>query len=107
MIYITTLIYPSGAFSLSIRDSSDEHGDIVKHYKIRSLDSGGFYISPSLTFTSLPQLIKHYSSESIQSVLSSSITPASQFNQYFRQALLQRVNPISTFVKHYSSESIQ
>ncbi|XP_062406696.1 tyrosine-protein kinase Blk [Sardina pilchardus] len=50
-----------GAFSLSVRDSSQEHGDVVKHYKIRSLDSGGFYISPSLTFPSLPELIKHYS----------------------------------------------
>lgn len=54
---------PTGAFSLSIRDVAPEHGDVVKHYKIRTLDKGGYYISPSLTFTSLQELIQHYSSE--------------------------------------------
>lgn len=55
---------PTGAFSLSIRDVTPEHGDVVKHYKIRTLDKGGYYISPSLTFSSLQELIQHYSSES-------------------------------------------
>uniref|UniRef100_A0A8C2ANG7 Tyrosine-protein kinase n=1 Tax=Cyprinus carpio TaxID=7962 RepID=A0A8C2ANG7_CYPCA len=50
-----------GAFSLSIRDFSPEHGDVVKHYKIRSLDNGGYYISPSTTFSSLQELVKYYS----------------------------------------------
>ncbi|XP_056150145.1 tyrosine-protein kinase Blk [Lampris incognitus] len=49
-----------GAFSLSIRDSDSTQGDVVKHYKIRSLDKGGFYISPSTTFPSLQELVKHY-----------------------------------------------
>ncbi|XP_041715863.1 tyrosine-protein kinase Blk [Coregonus clupeaformis] len=49
-----------GAFSLSIRDAGAEQGDVVKHYKIRSLDNGGFYISPSTSFSSLQELIKHY-----------------------------------------------
>ncbi|XP_036397529.1 tyrosine-protein kinase Blk-like [Megalops cyprinoides] len=50
-----------GAFSLSIRDEVPKHGDVVKHYKIRSLDSGGFYISPKISFSSLQELVKHYS----------------------------------------------
>ncbi|XP_058235774.1 tyrosine-protein kinase Blk [Hemibagrus wyckioides] len=49
-----------GAFSLSVRDLAPEHGDVVKHYKIRTLDKGGYYISPSLTFSSLQELIQHY-----------------------------------------------
>ncbi|XP_014061707.2 tyrosine-protein kinase Blk [Salmo salar] len=49
-----------GAFSLSVRDAGPEHGDVVKHYKIRSLDNGGFYISPSTSFSSLQELVKHY-----------------------------------------------
>uniref|UniRef100_A0A672P2K1 Tyrosine-protein kinase n=1 Tax=Sinocyclocheilus grahami TaxID=75366 RepID=A0A672P2K1_SINGR len=49
-----------GAFSLSVRDSTPEQGDIVKHYKIRALDNGGYYISPSTTFSSLQELVKYY-----------------------------------------------
>ncbi|KAK0135529.1 Tyrosine-protein kinase Lck [Merluccius polli] len=49
-----------GALSLSIRDLVAEHGDVVKHYKIRSLDNGGFYISPSVTFSSLQGLVRYY-----------------------------------------------
>ncbi|XP_066479837.1 tyrosine-protein kinase Blk [Tiliqua scincoides] len=49
------------AFSLSVRDSSSQ-GDIVKHYKIRRMDHGGYYICPRTTFPSLQQLVKHYSS---------------------------------------------
>ncbi|KAI1897208.1 hypothetical protein AGOR_G00080860 [Albula goreensis] len=52
---------PLKAYSLSIRDSSPEQGDVVKHYKIRALDNGGFYISPSNTFPSLQELVKYYS----------------------------------------------
>uniref|UniRef100_A0A673N2Z5 Tyrosine-protein kinase n=1 Tax=Sinocyclocheilus rhinocerous TaxID=307959 RepID=A0A673N2Z5_9TELE len=50
-----------GAFSLSIRDSTPEQYDVVKHYKIRALDNGGYYISPSTTFPSLQELVKYYS----------------------------------------------
>lgn len=50
-----------GAFSLSIRDSTPEQGDVVKHYKIRALDNGGYYISPSTSFSSLQELVKYYS----------------------------------------------
>ncbi|XP_048364182.1 tyrosine-protein kinase Lyn isoform X2 [Sphaerodactylus townsendi] len=51
-----------GSYSLSIRDTDNIHGDVVKHYKIRSLDNGGYYISPRITFPSISDMIKHYQS---------------------------------------------
>ncbi|XP_041109065.1 tyrosine-protein kinase Blk-like isoform X2 [Polyodon spathula] len=53
-----------GAFSLSVRDPSGSHGDVVKHYKIRSLEKGGYYISPKIDFPSIKHLVQHYSKES-------------------------------------------
>ncbi|XP_053744261.1 tyrosine-protein kinase Blk [Synchiropus splendidus] len=50
-----------GSYSLSIRDGDPERGDIVKHYKIRSMDKGGYYISPSTPFSTLQELVKYYS----------------------------------------------
>lgn len=55
----------AGSYSLSVRDYDPQHGDTVKHYKIRTLDSGGFYISPRSTFSSLQELVVHYKSESL------------------------------------------
>lgn len=52
---------PQGAFSLSIRDWDDVKGDHVKHYKIRKLDSGGYYITTRAQFDMLQQLVQHYS----------------------------------------------
>ncbi|XP_032460984.1 tyrosine-protein kinase HCK isoform X5 [Phocoena sinus] len=49
-----------GSYSLSVRDYDPQHGDTVKHYKIRTLDNGGFYISPRSTFSSLQELVAHY-----------------------------------------------
>ncbi|KAF3849811.1 hypothetical protein F7725_019530 [Dissostichus mawsoni] len=49
-----------GSFSLSVRDHVPEQGDVVKHYKIRCLDKGGYYISPSNPFTSLQELVQYY-----------------------------------------------
>ncbi|XP_078072201.1 tyrosine-protein kinase Yes isoform X1 [Mustelus asterias] len=49
-----------GAFSLSIRDWDEVKGDNVKHYKIRKLDSGGYYITTRAQFESLQKLVKHY-----------------------------------------------
>lgn len=60
-----------GAYSLSVRDSDSAHGDIIKHYRIRSLDGGGYYISPRTTFASLPELIHHYSREFFLSLMGS------------------------------------
>ncbi|XP_073711625.1 tyrosine-protein kinase fynb isoform X3 [Misgurnus anguillicaudatus] len=50
-----------GAFSLSIRDWDDVKGDHVKHYKIRKLDSGGYYITTRAQFETIQQLVQHYS----------------------------------------------
>lgn len=43
-------------FSLSVRD-----GDTVKHYRIRQLDEGGFFIARRTTFRDLQELVAHYS----------------------------------------------
>ncbi|KAK1894354.1 Tyrosine-protein kinase fyna, partial [Dissostichus eleginoides] len=50
-----------GAYSLSIQDWDDIKGDHVKHYKIRKLDSGGYYITTRAQFETLQQLVQHYS----------------------------------------------
>lgn len=44
-------------------DYDNTKGLNVKHYKIRKLDSGGFYITSRTQFTSLQQLVFHYRSE--------------------------------------------
>nr|XP_030735048.1 tyrosine-protein kinase Blk isoform X2 [Globicephala melas] len=49
-----------GAFSLSVKDVTTQ-GEVIKHYKIRSLDEGGYYISPRNTFPTLQALVQHYS----------------------------------------------
>lgn len=49
-----------GAYSLSIRDWDEVRGDNVKHYKIRKLDSGGYYITTRAQFETLQKLVKHY-----------------------------------------------
>lgn len=43
-------------YSLSVRD-----GDTVKHYRIRQLDEGGFFIARRATFRTLSALVEHYS----------------------------------------------
>uniref|UniRef100_A0A669E161 Tyrosine-protein kinase n=1 Tax=Oreochromis niloticus TaxID=8128 RepID=A0A669E161_ORENI len=49
-----------GAYSLSIRDWDDNKGDHVKHYKIRKLDNGGYYITTRSQFDTVQQLVVHY-----------------------------------------------
>uniref|UniRef100_A0A668VTD8 Tyrosine-protein kinase n=1 Tax=Oreochromis aureus TaxID=47969 RepID=A0A668VTD8_OREAU len=49
-----------GAYSLSIRDWDESKGDNVKHYKIRKLDNGGYYITTRAQFDTLQKLVKHY-----------------------------------------------
>uniref|UniRef100_A0A8C9TJ85 Tyrosine-protein kinase n=1 Tax=Scleropages formosus TaxID=113540 RepID=A0A8C9TJ85_SCLFO len=49
-----------GAYCLSVLDVSDIKGFNVKHYKIRKLDSGGFYITSRAQFSTLQQLVNHY-----------------------------------------------
>lgn len=46
---------PAGVYSLSVKHSS------VKHYRISRLDNSWYYISPSLTFQCLEDMINHYS----------------------------------------------
>uniref|UniRef100_A0A8C3R1F0 Tyrosine-protein kinase n=1 Tax=Cyanoderma ruficeps TaxID=181631 RepID=A0A8C3R1F0_9PASS len=53
-----------GSYSLSVRDLDESQGETVKHYKIRNLDSGGFYISPRAPFSSLRELLHTPSSSS-------------------------------------------
>uniref|UniRef100_A0A6I8NEV4 Tyrosine-protein kinase n=1 Tax=Ornithorhynchus anatinus TaxID=9258 RepID=A0A6I8NEV4_ORNAN len=50
-----------GAFCLSVSDFDNAKGLNVKHYKIRKLDSGGFYITSRTQFSSLQQLVGYYS----------------------------------------------
>ncbi|MED6256813.1 hypothetical protein ATANTOWER_025728 [Ataeniobius toweri] len=49
-----------GAYSLSIRDWDDAKGEHVKHYKIRKLDNGGYYITTRSQFDTVQQLVEHY-----------------------------------------------
>uniref|UniRef100_A0A7N6BKX9 Tyrosine-protein kinase n=1 Tax=Anabas testudineus TaxID=64144 RepID=A0A7N6BKX9_ANATE len=56
-----------GAYCLSVLDYDNTKGLNVKHYKIRKLDSGGFYITSRTQFTSLQQLVFHYRSECLHS----------------------------------------
>uniref|UniRef100_H3C5T8 Tyrosine-protein kinase n=1 Tax=Tetraodon nigroviridis TaxID=99883 RepID=H3C5T8_TETNG len=52
-----------GSYSLSMRDF-DNNGDGVKHYRIRNMDNGGFYITTKISFNSLKELVQHYSRDS-------------------------------------------
>nr|XP_046147366.1 tyrosine-protein kinase SRK2-like [Oncorhynchus gorbuscha] len=45
-----------GELSLSVLDR-----DKVKHYKLRKVDTGGYYVSRSRTFLTLRELVEHYS----------------------------------------------
>lgn len=63
----TFLIRPSehnpNGYSLSVKDWEAHRGYHVKHYKIKPLDNGGFYISTNKTYDSLPELVLAYSSK--------------------------------------------
>ncbi|KAF1375073.1 hypothetical protein PFLUV_G00235630 [Perca fluviatilis] len=50
-----------GSFALSIRDLDHNTGEGVKHYRIRNMDSGGFYITAKISFNSLKELVQHHS----------------------------------------------
>lgn len=51
----------SGSYSLSIRDLDHNTGEGVKHYRIRNMDNGGFYITAKISFNSLKELVQHHS----------------------------------------------
>ena len=44
-----------GGYALSMKD-----GDMVKHYKIRSTETGNFFIAHNNPFTTLSDLIQYY-----------------------------------------------
>ncbi|KAL3867800.1 hypothetical protein ACJMK2_040819 [Sinanodonta woodiana] len=51
------------SFVLSVRDHDQKANDAcVKHYRIRRMDDGGYYISPKRTFRNMLDLIQHYQS---------------------------------------------
>ncbi len=52
-----------GSFSLSVKDWEQDKSYHVKHYKIRPLDSGGYFITTRLLFQSLRELVQSYSSK--------------------------------------------
>ena len=47
----------NGNYSLSIRDAKK-----VRHHKIQKLGSGGYFVTPQVTFTSVPELVTYYRS---------------------------------------------
>ncbi|KAM6319052.1 tyrosine-protein kinase HCK [Podargus strigoides] len=53
-----------GCYSLSVRDEDNLQGGTVKHYKIRTLESGGFYITPRSNFNTLQELVQYYKGQS-------------------------------------------
>ncbi|XP_050763505.1 src-like-adapter 2 [Gymnogyps californianus] len=50
-----------GCYSLSVRRSERASWDSVTHYRIHRLENGWLYIAPRLTFSSLHDLVDHYS----------------------------------------------
>jgi hypothetical protein len=48
----------SDVWCVTVRD-----GDTVKHYRIRQLDEGGFFIARRTTFRTLQELVEHYSKD--------------------------------------------
>ncbi|XP_051931104.1 proto-oncogene tyrosine-protein kinase Src-like isoform X2 [Hippocampus zosterae] len=65
-----------GAYCLSVLDYDNTKGLNVKHYKIRKLDSGGFYITSRTQFTSLQQLVFHYRSEYADACCTKTLKPS-------------------------------
>ena len=52
-------ISTSGNYSLSIRDAKK-----VRHHRIQKVDSGGYFVTPQVTFASIPELVTYYSKQS-------------------------------------------
>ncbi|XP_076462223.1 tyrosine-protein kinase Yes-like [Babylonia areolata] len=50
------------SYVLSVRDADKTSGEpCVKHYRVRTMDKGGYYISPKRTFQSIFEVVDHYS----------------------------------------------
>lgn len=52
---------PKAGYSLSIRDEDPIKGDHVKHYRIKTLDNGGYFVATRNTFRTMTELIAFYS----------------------------------------------
>ena len=51
---------------MSVKDTDAASGQpLVRHYRIRNMDDGGFYVTPKKAFTSLPDMVAYYSGEQI------------------------------------------
>ncbi|KAL3867747.1 hypothetical protein ACJMK2_040603 [Sinanodonta woodiana] len=49
-----------GSYVLSIRDLGEDNEDCIKHYKIRNMDNGDYYITTRQTFSRLTDLVDYY-----------------------------------------------
>lgn len=58
MKYFVVLVVVILTCFVAVRD-----GDTVKHYRIRQLDEGGFFIARRTTFRTLQELVEHYSKD--------------------------------------------
>ncbi|XP_054286422.1 tyrosine-protein kinase Src64B [Macrosteles quadrilineatus] len=52
-------------YSLSVKDWEESRGYHVKHYKIKPLDNGGYYIATNQTFPTLPALVLAYTKNAL------------------------------------------
>ncbi|UYV77821.1 hypothetical protein LAZ67_15002434 [Cordylochernes scorpioides] len=60
--FLTPTVGSAGAYSLSIKDwEPGAKGDHVKHYRIKTLDNGGFFVTTRKTFLTLQELVVYYS----------------------------------------------
>ena len=66
------LIVDGSSLALSIRDFDSRTNDYtVKHYKIRKMDNGNYFIAVKRTFPNIVALVKHYKGMSTNTELSS------------------------------------
>ncbi|XP_071380840.1 tyrosine-protein kinase Lck [Centroberyx affinis] len=52
-----------GSYSLSVRELDHMSGENIKHYRIRNMDNGGYYITAKISFNSLNELVQHHTRE--------------------------------------------
>lgn len=59
--FLVRQAHDGSALVMSVRFDDPATGDpSVKHYKMKEMDNGGFFISPRTTFSSLVELVEHY-----------------------------------------------
>ncbi|XP_029649911.1 tyrosine-protein kinase SRK2 isoform X1 [Octopus sinensis] len=61
--YLVRLASDRKSYVLSVRDYDEKlHLPMVKHYRLRTIDNGGYYITPKHLFSDLFELLDHYRS---------------------------------------------